>query len=121
MTNSFEFETGFIFETDHKQYMSLAASPETFIPPSLELRARAALKELADIKREFELHSQRYEQEVKDREEKFEDAMSHFQDTKDKWERVVDEHGNVHWIDVSYLSANKPLPFWPFGDTSDFY
>ena len=91
MTNSFEFETDFIFETDHKQYMSLAASPETFIPPSLELRARAALRELADIKREFELHSQRYEQEVKDREEKFEDAMSHFQDTKDKWERVVDD------------------------------
>lgn len=126
----------FVFETDHSQYMSLT-SPETFIPLSLELRARAALKELADIKREysrvaselkdieavFELHYQRYENELKEREEKFDDAMSHFLNTKDDWVRQEDSEGNVQWVDTSYMRVDptKPLPFWPFGDTSDFY
>ena len=112
----------FVFETDHSQYMSLA-SPETFIPLSLELRARAALRELADIKCEFELHYQRYENELKEREEKFDDAMSHFLNTKDDWVRQEDSEGNVQWVDTSYMRVDptKPLPFWPFGDTSDFY
>lgn len=105
----------FVFETDHAQYMSLG-----FIPLSLELRAKAALKELSDIHREFELYSRQYEEAEKEREDKFDDAMSHFQDTKDDWVRVVDEEGNIHWVDMKH-QIEKPLPFWPFGDTSDFY
>ena len=113
----------FVFETDHSQYMSLGRDQHEFIPDSLKERALAALQELRDIQREFERHTYEWDEQNKEREEKFEDAMSHFQDTKDRWERVVDEHGNIHWIDVGYIrkSQDKPLPFWPFGDTSDFY
>lgn len=111
----------FTFENDHEQYMSL--SQEKAIPLSLELRAKAALAELSDIQREFELHRKAWEEANKEREDKFDDAMSHFQDTKCDWVRHEDSEGNVHWINTSYMNKKeeKPLPFWPFGDTSDFY
>lgn len=119
MTND---ESDFMFETDHSQYASLAHERSEYIPFSLELRAKAALAELADIHREFELYMSQYDEEEKKREDAFDDAMSHFQDTKDKWVRHEDPEGNIHWVDVSYLGEpEKPLPFWPFGDTSEWY
>lgn len=105
----------YTFENDHSQYMSLA-DHRAFIPASLEERAKAALKELQAVHDEFQRIASEYEVANAIREEQFEDAFQHFQDTKDHWERVEDEHGNVHWIDTSYL-PKKPLEDWPFGDT----
>lgn len=106
----------FYFENDHEQYMSLG-DIKSFIPASLEERAKAALKELQEIHDEFQRIISEYEVANAIREEQFEEAFTHFQESKDHWERIEDEHGNIHWIDTSYL-PKKPMEDWPFGDAS---
>ncbi|MFW3388167.1 UNVERIFIED_CONTAM: hypothetical protein RF648_19450 [Kocuria sp. CPCC 205274] len=127
--------TNYIFDHDHEQYMSLAPQ-EDFIPESLRQRALAALKELEEVKKEFERIGTLYDAMVLEREEHFSDAMSHFQETKDDWVRVEDEHGNVHWVDIgyvskhevrqdwvdaSYMAPHKTEHSWPFGDLAWTY
>lgn len=100
------------------EYMSVG---DFTIPVDLELRAKAALAELEAVHQDFKRLQDEHEAKVREREDKFDEAMSHFQDTKDTWARVEDEYGNVHWVDVSYMNPPKKEVVWPFGDTSDFY
>lgn len=99
MTNlPFDFDTP-------ASYMSIE---DFVVPPHLEARARAALAELEDIKHEFDSYVAEHEFAVSQREDKFDDAMSHFQESKDDWVRTVDEHGNVEWVYIADLEIDVP-------------
>lgn len=86
------------------EYMSVE---EPQIPEHLEQKAKIALALLEEVQREFNHFMYSHEMEVTQREEEFEDAMSHFKDTENEWVRVENEDG-VSWIHVSNFEIEIP-------------
>lgn len=112
------------------------------IPLSLEYRAKRALVELETVKHLFAKYQGDWEAMKKARQESFEVAYNHYEDTKDKFKRIEMPDGQVLWLDLDKLASsigNEPLGQstthyvddktlsvlkskneWPFGDTSEW-
>lgn len=130
------------FQFDEGVYTQLP-NEEKMIPHELVLRAKAAVAEFKSIKDEYALHQRNWYEMKEKREQAFNDAMSHYQETKDEFRRVALPNGQVIWLDMTRLLSsigNEPMPairmdydptgkrlvtkdeaFWPFGDTAEFY
>lgn len=131
--------------TDYTVFDEVAVCdiPDTkAIPLSLEYRAKRALVELETVKHLFAKYQGEWEAMKKARQESFEVAYNHYEDTKDKFKRIEMPDGQVLWLDLDKLASsigNEPLGHstthyvdgrslevlkgkneWPFGDTSEW-